>query len=178
MHITVYLGSNPGNDPRLAAAVRALGAWIGKSGHTLVYGGAGLGLMNELANSVLLSGGRVIGVMLQFFVDANRAHDGLTELIVTADMSERKAKMIALGDAFLAFPGGFGTLEEIAEVMSKVVLGHLSAPCILYDLDGYYTGLKTQLLHAVETGLASEQALSRIRFVRSLEEIQAILTHP
>lgn len=175
MNITVYLGSNPGNDPRFPTAVQALGAWIGKSGHTLVYGGAGLGLMNELANSVLQNGGRVIGVMPKFFVDEGRAHGSLSELIVTNDMSERKAKMIALGDAFLAFPGGFGTLEEIAEVMSKVVLGHVDAPCILYDLNGYYSGLKEQLLHAVETGLAAKETLSRIRFVQTLDEIKAIL---
>ena len=175
MNITVYLGSSPGNDPKLAAAARALGAWIGANGHTLVYGGAGLGLMNELADSVLHSGGRVIGVMPRFFVEAGRAHENLSELIVTADMSARRAKMIALGEAFLAFPGGFGTLEEIAEVMSKVVLGHLHAPCILYDLDGYYTGLYSQLRHAVDTGLASEEALSKIRFVKSLDEIAAML---
>ena len=175
MNITVYLGSSPGNDPRFSAAVRELGAWIGNSGHTLVYGGAGLGLMKELADSTLQNGGRVIGVMPQFFVDADRAHDALSELIVTADMSARKAKMIALGDAFIAFPGGFGTLEEIAEVMSKVVLGQLAAPCILYDLDGYYKGLREQLSHAVETGLASKEALSRIRFVQSLDGIKAIL---
>ena len=175
MRITVYLGSNPGNDPRLTEAVRELGAWIGKSGHTLVYGGARFGLMRALADSVLQAGGRVIGVMPRFFVDEGRAHDKLTELIVTEDMSSRKAAMIALGDAFLAFAGGFGTLEEITEVLSKVALGQLDAPCMLYDLDGYYTGLKTQLLHAVETGLASEATLSRIRFVKTLDEIKAIL---
>lgn len=175
MRITVYLGSNPGNDPGLLTAVEALGAWIGKSGHTLVYGGARSGLMRALADSVLQAGGRVIGVMPRFFVDEGRAYERLTELIVTEDMSERKAKMIALGDAFLAFPGGFGTLEEIAEVMSKVVLKHLDAPCILYDLDGYYTGLKTQLSHAVETGLASKEALEKIRFVKTLDEIRELL---
>ena len=175
MRITVYLGSNPGNDPRLKEAVEELGAWIGKQGHTLVYGGARSGLMRALADSVIHTGGRVIGVMPRFFIDEGRAYDRLTELIVTKDMSSRKAKMIALGDAFLAFAGGFGTLEEITEVMSKVVLGHLDAPCMLFDLDGYYTGLKTQLLHAVETGLASEEALSRIRFVKTLGEIKAIL---
>lgn len=175
MHITVYLGSSPGNDPKLIDAARALGTWIGTHGHTLVYGGARLGLMNELADSVLRCGGRVIGVMPRFFVDKGRAHTGLSELIVTRDMPERKTKMIALGDAFLAFPGGFGTFEEITEVMDRVVLGHLSAPCMLYDLDGYYAGLNAQLRHAVTMGLASEEALQKVRFVRSLAEIESIL---
>ena len=85
------------------------------------------------------------GVEPQFFIDSEVQYDGLTRLIVTQDMTERKTRMIELGDAFIAFPGGTGTLEEITEVMSKVSLGHLDAPCILYDLDGYYAGLKALL---------------------------------
>ena len=84
----------------------------------------------------------VTGVEPSFFIEAEFQHDGIDDLIVTSDMAERKAKMIELGDAFIAFPGGTGTLEEIAEVMSAVSLGHLSAPCILYNLDGYYNDLK------------------------------------
>ena len=93
--------------------------------------------MGELAQSVLAAGGKVIGVEPQFFMDEGLQYDGLTELIVTRDMAQRKAEMIRRGDAFIAFPGGTGTLEEIAEVMSKVSLGQLDAPCILYDLNGY-----------------------------------------
>ena len=102
-------------------------------------------------------------------------HEGLTELIVTKDMTERKTKMIALGDAFIAFPGGTGTLEEIAEVMSKVSLRHLDAPCILYDLDGYYTGLRMLLSHMIETGLSSEERQKGICFAKDLAEIKTIL---
>ena len=109
MNITVYLGANPGNDPALREAVRALGRWIGESGSALVYGGSKSGLMGELAQSVLDAGGDVTGVEPQFFIDECLQCDGLTELIVTRDMSERKAKMIELGDAFIAFPGGTGT---------------------------------------------------------------------
>ena len=100
---------------------------------------------------------------------------GLTRLIVTQDMTERKTRMIELGDAFIAFPGGTGTLEEIAEVMSKVSLGHLDAPCILYDLDGYYAGLKALLAHMVEMGLSSPERQSGIYFVKNLDEIKSIL---
>ena len=112
MNITVYLGASEGNDPALKTAVRELGAWIGGSGHALVYGGSKCGLMGELAESVLRSGGEVTGVEPQFFIDAGFEYDVITRLIVTEDMSERKAKMIELGDAFIAFPGGTGTLEE------------------------------------------------------------------
>ena len=111
----------------------------------------------------------------EFFVKGELQHDGLTELIVTKDMTERKTKMIELGDAFIAFPGGTGTLEEIAEVMSKVSLKHLDAPCILYDLDGYYTGLRMLLSHMIKTGLSSEERQEGIYFAKDLAEIKAIL---
>ena len=137
MNITVYLGASSGNDPTLETSVRALGRLIGKSGNALVYGGSKNGLMGALAESVLRAGGEVTGVEPQFFVDRELQHDGLTQLIVTKDMTERKTKMIELGDAFIAFPGGTGTLEEITEVMSKVSLKHLDAPCILYNLNNF-----------------------------------------
>lgn len=175
MNITVYLGANAGNDPALAEAVRELGSWIGANGHRLVYGGSRSGLMGQLAQSALDAGGTVTGVEPQFFVQQELQHDGLTELIVTKDMTERKTKMIELGDAFIAFPGGTGTLEEIAEVMSKVSLGHLDAPCILYDLDGYYAGLKALLAHMVKMGLSSPERQSGIYFAKELDEIKSIL---
>lgn len=99
----------------------------------------------------------------------------MTQLIVTKDMSERKAKMIELGDAFVAFPGGTGTLEEIAEVMSKVSLKHLDAPCILYNLDGYYDDLKALLAKMIDKGLSSKERQEGIYFAESLDEIKQIL---
>jgi len=175
MNVTVYLGANEGNDPALKTAVRELGTWIGASGHALVYGGSRCGLMGELAESVLRAGGEVTGVEPQFFIDAGLEYDAITRLIVTQDMSERKAKMIELGDAFIAFPGGTGTLEEIAEVMSKVSLRHLDAPCILYDLDGYYGGLRALLRHMIDKGLSSAEKQRGIFFAEDLEQIKAIL---
>lgn len=176
MNITVYLGANEGNTSALKAAVQELGRWVGESGNALIYGGSRSGLMGALADSVLAAGGEVTGVEPEFFVKGELQHDGLTELIVTKDMTERKTKMIELGDAFIAFPGGTGTLEEIAEVMSKVSLKHLDAPCILYDLDGYYTGLQMLLGHMIETGLSSEERQEGIYFAKDLAEIKAILS--
>ena len=175
MNITVYLGANEGNNPFLKETVRELGAWIGTNGNTLVYGGSKSGLMGELAESVLQAGGKVIGVEPQFFIDAGFVYDEITELITTKDMSERKAKMIELGDVFIAFPGGTGTLEEITEVMSKVSLKHLDAPCILYNLNGYYDSLKQLLEHMIEMDLSSEEKQEGIYFAEDLEEIQRIL---
>lgn len=171
MNITVYLGANEGNDPNLKTRAAELGTWIGGHGHTLIYGGSRCGLMGELAEHVLLSGGKVIGVEPQFFIDMGFEYDAITELIVTKDMSERKAKMIELGDAFIAFPGGTGTLEEISEIMSKVTLGHLDAPCIIYNINGYYDDLKRLLDRMISAGLSTEERQRGICFARSLEEI-------
>ena len=176
MNITVYLGANEGNDPALRRAVEELGRWIGAKGHRLVYGGSKTGLMGALARSVLESGGQAIGVEPQFFMDAGFQYDGLTELIVTRDMAERKAKMIELGDAFIAFPGGTGTLEEISEVMSQVSLGQLDAPCILYYLNGDYRALQALLEQMIEKGLSSEERQEGIYFADNLEEIRRILS--
>ena len=176
MNITVYLGANPGNDPALREAVRALGRWIGESGNALVYGGSRSGLMGAIADSVLLSGGEVTGVEPRCFIENEFQHDGLTRLIVTEDMTERKRKMIELGDAFIAFPGGTGTLEEIAEVMSKVSLKHLDAPCILYNLNGYYRALQALLEQMIEKGLSSKARQEGIYFAESLDQIRRILS--
>ena len=176
MNITVYLGATPGNDPMLEKAVRELGAWIGQNGHDLVYGGSRCGLMGMLAESVLASGGEVYGVEPQFFVDAGFVYDAITRLYITQDMSERKAKMIELGDAFIAFPGGTGTLEEIAEIMSKVALRHLDAPCILYDLNGYYTGLKMLLDRMLASELSTPEKLKGITFAKTLDDVKKTLS--
>ena len=175
MNITVYLGENEGKDPSLKTAVRELGTWIGESGSRLIYGGSKSGLMGELAESVLQAGGEVIGVEPQFFIDMEYQYDEITELIVTKDMTERKMKMIELGDVFIAFPGGTGTLEEIAEVMSKVSLKHLTAPCILYNLNDYYDGLQTLLRHMTEMGLSSPERQEGIYFAKDLSEIREII---
>ncbi len=175
MKITVYLGANEGNDPRLKQAVQELGDWIGRSGNALVYGGSRSGLMGLLADSVLRAGGEVTGVEPQFFIESEFQHDGLTQLIVTQDMAERKSKMIELGDAFIALPGGTGTLEEIAEVMSKVSLKHLDAPCILYNLDGFYDDLKALLHRMIEKGLSSPARQEGIYFAEGLADIKRVL---
>ena len=175
MRITVYLGANEGSDPALKQAVRELGRWIGESGNALVYGGSRSGLMGLLAESVLTAGGEVTGVEPQFFMEQELQYDGLTELIVTQDMAERKTKMIELGDAFIAFPGGTGTLEEIAEVMSRVSLKQLSAPCILYNLNGYYNSLKTLLDEMIRKGLSSARRQEGIYFAADLAQIRTLL---
>ena len=175
MNLTVYLTSRFGTDPALRTAVETLGAWIGRSGHTLVYGGSATGMMGVLADSVLAAGGKVIGVETRFFYEEGLQHNGLTELIIAETMAERKSKMIALGDAFLAFPGGTGTLEEIAEVMSLTAIGRLQAPCILLNLNGYYDSLRALLAHMLETGMSEPERLRAITFADDLPQALALI---
>ncbi len=175
MNITVYLGAFQGNDPLLGDAVRELGTWIGKSGNSLVYGGSKSGLMGEIAKSVLSAGGKVTGVEPEFFIEKNLQYEALTNIIITKDIPQRKKKMIELGDAFIAFPGGTGTLEEITEVMSMVSLKRINAPCILYNLNGYYNGLKTLLNHMIEMGLSTENRQQGIYFAENLSQIKELL---
>lgn len=175
MNITVYLGANEGNDPALKQAVRELGTWIGESGNDLIYGGSKVGLMGIIAESVLRAGGKVTGVEPQFFMEKELQYDAVTHLIVTETMAERKTKMIELGDAFVAMPGGTGTLEEISEVMSLLALDRLEAPCILYNLHGYYDSLQQLLERMIAADLSNEYRQRNIYFVKNLDELQKVL---
>lgn len=175
MNITVYLGANEGNDPALKQAVWELGTWIGESGNDLIYGGSKVGLMGVIAESVLRAGGKVTGVEPQFFMEKELQYDAVTHLIVTETMAERKIKMIELGDVFVAMPGGTGTLEEISEVMSLLALDRLEAPCILYNLHGYYDSLQQLLDRMIAADLSSEYRQRNIYFVKNLDELQKVL---
>ena len=175
MDVTVYLGAHEGDNPVYKQAVVELATWIAQNRHRLVYGGSDEGLMAVIADTVLEQGGEVTGIEAQMFVDKGVAHKNLTQLTIVPNITERRTRMIELGDVFIAFPGGTGTLEEIAEVMSKVSLRHLDAPCILYNLNGYYDGLKVLLARMIEKGLSSPERQQGIYFVEDLEQIKEIL---
>lgn len=121
---------------------------------------------------MLQAGGEVIGVEPGFFVDSCLQHDGINELIVTETMAERKAKMIELGDAFIAFPGGTGTLEEISEVMSQIRLGHNDKPCIVLNLDGYYEPLRAMLDTMVREDFLDHDSRRRFLFAGDVDWIE------
>ena len=130
MNIAVYCGSASGNRPSFTEGAKALGSWIAQNGHTLVYGGSRTGLMGATADAVLAGGGKVIGVIPDVKLIQERRHPGLTECIETKDMAERKQKMIELADAYVALPGGPGTLDEISEVICLARLGIENKACI------------------------------------------------
>ena len=176
MNITVYCGSSRGADPRFVEAAHELGAWIGSQGHALVYGGSSIGLMGIVARTAMEAGGRAYGVEPRFFIDAGVAQCDLTELFVVESMSERKAKMIELGDAFVALPGGVGTLEEISEIFTRVRLDMGPHECFLLNIDGFYDPLRLFLESMVEHRFFDQCDLDRCHFPRSVEELARLLS--
>lgn len=150
--VCVFCGSSPGNDTQYMAAAAALGTAIARAGLGLVYGGSDVGLMGGVANAALAAGGEVHGVIPSSMQVRELAHRGLTELYVVPSMHARKAKMAELSSAFVALPGGFGTLEELFEVMTWAQLGIHQNPIALYDVDDYWAPLLEFIGQAIERG--------------------------
>ena len=148
--ICVYCGSNPGLLPAYCESARSLGHELARRGYGLVYGGASIGVMGAVANGVLENGGSAIGVIPRSLAVKEVSHDALDELIVVSSMHERKARMAELSDGFIALPGGWGTFEEIFEMLTWAQLGFHEKPCGLLNAAGYYDHLFTFLEKAVE----------------------------
>jgi uncharacterized protein (TIGR00730 family) len=160
--LCVYCGSSPGSDPAFLQSAREVGALIAKHGLTLVYGGGNVGLMGVVADAVLAAGGRAVGVIPDHLLQKEVGHSGLTEQHVVATMHERKAKMAALADGFLALPGGVGTLEEIVEVFVWMQLGLHAKPCALLNVNSYYDPLMKFLTHMTESRFLRVEQLSQL----------------
>jgi uncharacterized protein (TIGR00730 family) len=153
----VFCGASSGNDPRYAAAAAVVGERLARSGIQLVYGGGRLGLMGTVADAALAAGGRVVGVIPRGLVDRELAHAGVSELRIVDTLHQRKALMAELSDAFLALPGGLGTLEELAEVLSWAQLDLHTKPVGILDVGGYFSSLEAFLDHAVAEGFVAER---------------------
>ncbi|MGM0557204.1 MAG: TIGR00730 family Rossman fold protein [Myxococcota bacterium] len=151
-NICVFCGSSVGNLDDYAIAAQKLGRMLADQGYTVVYGGASVGLMGEVADAALEAGADVIGVLPRGLADKERAHHDLTELHVVKSMHERKAMMEELADAFIALPGGMGTLEEFAEIFTWAQLGLHNKPCGLLNVSGYYDRLIEHFDHAQSQG--------------------------
>ena len=150
--LCVYCGSSPGNHPEYTERARAFGVEMARRGIALVYGGGKVGLMGTVADAVLAGGGKVIGVIPRQLVELEVAHPGLSELQVVETMHQRKTRMYELSDAFVALPGGFGTMDEMFEMLTWAQLGLHRYPCAFLDVRGYYGSLRTMMNHMVDEG--------------------------
>ncbi|HSC80836.1 MAG TPA: TIGR00730 family Rossman fold protein [Chitinolyticbacter sp.] len=161
-HVVVFCGARHGTDPAHTAAARQLGAALAAGGRTLVYGGGHVGLMGEVADGALAAGGRVIGVIPHFMVERELAHGGLSELVVVDSMHTRKARMAELADAFVAMPGGFGTLDELFEILTWAQIGLHGKPVALLNTLGYFDGLLAYMRTAAQGGFVRMDEVERL----------------
>jgi hypothetical protein len=173
--LAVYCGSAAGSRSEFADATRATAAAMVRHGVDLVYGGGKLGLMGLIADSVLAAGGRVYGVIPTALVNLEVAHTGLTQLYRVETMHERKAKMTDLADAFLALPGGIGTLDELFEAWSWNALGYHKKPFCLLNVGGFWDGMIEFIDHATQSGFLSAQRRSQLLVARTPDEALEML---
>lgn len=169
--ICVYCGSKPGNRPEYLEEAKELGAQIAKAGLGLVYGGASVGIMGAVATAALEAGGHVTGIIPKSLLEKEIAHPGLNQLVVVDSMHERKAMMEKESDAFIALPGGFGTLEEIFEMLTWVQIGLHNKPCGFLNVQGYYDHLLAFLDHAIGEGLIWPEQRDQISVEYSADKL-------
>ncbi|HET7472833.1 MAG TPA: TIGR00730 family Rossman fold protein [Candidatus Limnocylindrales bacterium] len=155
--VCVFCGASTGKAPAYTSAAEAVGTALAERGIRLIYGGGRLGLMGAVADAALAAGGDVVGVIPRGLVDRELAHQGVTELVIVETLHERKAEMAARADAFVTLPGGLGTLEELAEVLSWAQLDLHAKPIGLLDVGGYFGSLEAFLDHAVAEGFVAER---------------------
>ena len=160
--ICVYCGSSDGARPEYRQAAAALGRVMLEKNLDLVYGGASVGLMGEVADTILNGGGRVTGVIPKPLVNREISHQGLTRLVVVDSMHERKSMMAELSDGFIALPGGIGTMEELFEIVTWSQLGLHRKPCALLNVAGYYDHLNAFMHHGVDQGFIREKTQAKL----------------
>ena len=155
--LCVYCGSSSGAHSEYAESARDFGAEMARRGITLIYGGGKVGLMGTVADAVLAAGGKVVGVIPRQLVEREVAHAALTEMHVVETMHQRKTRMYELSDAFVALPGGFGTMDEMFEMLTWAQLGLHKYPCAFLDVRGYYAPLRTMMDHMVSEGFVRQE---------------------
>ncbi|WP_288433959.1 TIGR00730 family Rossman fold protein [uncultured Acinetobacter sp.] len=176
--IALYCGSRVGNKPIYKETAIELAQGIAEHGFGIVYGGASIGLMGQVADTVLEHGGEVVGVIPEFMLDYEVAHSKLTELHVVQTMHERKAMMAERAGAFVALPGGLGTFEEILEIATWGQLNQHQKPMILFNVNGFYDALIAQLDHAVAEGFLPPQHRAKLIVCDTFDEIYGAVKNP
>src|ERR1700733_5724297 len=175
--LCVYCGSSPGNHPEYTEQARAFGAEMARRDIALGYGGGKVGLMGTVADAVLAAGGKVIGVIPRQLVEREVAHPGLTEMHVVETMHQRKTRMYELSDAFFALPGGFGTMDEMFEMLTWAQLGLHTYPCGFLDVRSYYAPLRTMMDHMVSEGVVRPEQRESVWFGDSAEQLFDWMAH-
>ncbi|WP_107926808.1 TIGR00730 family Rossman fold protein [Lysinibacillus parviboronicapiens] len=175
MRIAVYCGSGLGTNPIYAEKATELGFVLAENGHGVVYGGSKTGLMGKVADAVLTAGGEVIGVMPTHLQKREVAHASLTEIHFVETMHVRKAKMVELADAFIALPGGGGTMDEYFEVFTWAQIGLHEKPVILYNVNGFYDAILQHFYRMLEEGFIRTEQKSLIRVATTPQEVLAII---
>ena len=175
MNIAVYCASSLGNCPEYADFAKKLGEWIGKNGHTLVFGGSDSGLMGIMAKTVLENCGSVYGVVPDVPYIKNLCYKGLTKTYFVPTMADRRNKMIELSDAYIALPGGFGTLDEVSEVICLSRLKIEDKPCVIANVSGFYDSLKQFFDDIKNAGFAHGDMSNRLLFSGDIEKIGKFL---
>ena len=175
--IALYCGSRSGNKPIYQEKAIALAQGLAKQGFGLVYGGASIGLMGQVADAMISHGGEAVGVIPEFMLDYEIAHHQLTELHIVQTMHERKALMAERASAFVALPGGLGTFEEILEVATWGQLNQHQKPMMIYNVNGFYDALITQLDHAVEEGFLPPQHRAKVIICNHAEQIYSAIAN-
>jgi uncharacterized protein (TIGR00730 family) len=170
-NLCVYCGSGPGKNPAYMAAARALGLALANAGMGLVYGGGSLGLMGEVAKTVLEAGGYVTGIIPSFLGTKERMLTGVNDLVVTKNMHERKMTMFERSTGFVALPGGIGTLEELTEISTWAQLDQHAKPIIVCNIDGYWEPYLTLIKHMREEKFIREGMEFKMDVVRTAEDV-------
>lgn len=178
MRLCVYCGSNVGSSPVYAEAARSLGVAMAQRGIGLVYGGGNVGLMGVVADAAMSAGGEVIGVITEQLTGAEVAHHGLTRLEVVPSMHERKARFEELADGFIVLPGGFGTVDEFAEMLTWNQLGIVAKPIVLYDVEQYWSRFFDWIEQAVSAGFVRATHRGLAQRASSVDEVLALATVP
>jgi uncharacterized protein (TIGR00730 family) len=169
--LCVYCGSSSGKYPEYVERARAFGTEMARRDIALVYGGGKVGLMGTLADAVLAAGGKVIGVIPRQLVEREVAHPGLTEMHVVETMHQRKTRMYELSDAFVALPGGFGTMDEMFEMLTWAQLGLHRYPCAFLDVRGYYSQLRDMVDHMASEGFVRQTQRDSVWFGEDMAQL-------
>lgn len=178
MNVCVFCGSSKGKNPVFADAARELGLLLAKNSHALVYGGGNVGLMGIVADTVMENRGEVFGIIPQFLLDREVGHNQITRLEVVQSMHQRKQRMADLANAFIALPGGWGTLEEVAEILTWRQLGLITQPVILLNIHGFFSPLIQQLQVMFEEEFVRKEHLPNLKIATTPAEALSFIIPP